>query len=90
MIAFAKLAEDSSFNDKIRLMISLAPIATLGHIKSPIKWLSGLADVAQIGISVFGGAEILPNSTISKWLSKKLHKYAFEIDDEVHIYIYML
>lgn len=76
LIAFARLAEDPSFNEKLHMMFALAPVATLGHIRSPIKWMSGLTEAAQFGVSLFGGAEILPSSKISKWLSAKLHNMA--------------
>nr|XP_039250443.1 gastric triacylglycerol lipase-like [Styela clava] len=74
LIAFARLSEDPVFNKKIKMMFGLAPVATLGHIRSPIKMFSGLTDIAQFGVSLFGGAEIMPSTSLSKWITIKLHK----------------
>lgn len=74
LTAFTRLAEDPEFNDKIHLMIGLGPVATLGNITSPIRALSSLNDIVHFGVTVLGGAEILPRTDLSTWLTKKLHK----------------
>nr|CAB3263441.1 lysosomal acid lipase/cholesteryl ester hydrolase [Phallusia mammillata] len=74
LIAFAKLSEDPEFAKKIRMMFALAPVSTLAHITSPVKSLTFLSKLAHFGLSLFGGTEILPKSSISRLISSKLHK----------------
>ena len=74
LIAFARLSEDPLFNDKIRTFFAFGPVSTLGHITSPVRALVPLVKPAQFGMSLFGGAEILPKKPISQWISAKLHE----------------
>ena len=73
LIAFARLSEDPFFNDKIKMFFALGPVSTLANITSPVRSLVPLVRPAQIGASLFGGAEILPKKAISQWISAKLH-----------------
>ena len=73
LIAFARLAEDPLFNKKLRLFFALGPVTTLANIKSPVRSLTSLAKPAQLGMLLFGGAEVLPKKAIARWISAKLH-----------------
>ncbi len=42
MIQFAQLSKNQEFASKIKLFIALGPVATVAHIKSPIKLLGKL------------------------------------------------
>ena len=39
LIAFAELSQNREFRSKIRLFMALGPVATVGHLTSPIKYL---------------------------------------------------
>ncbi|XP_077486425.1 gastric triacylglycerol lipase-like [Amblyomma americanum] len=72
LIMFALLAEQPSYNRKVRLFNAMAPVAYLGHMTSDIKLLipvsKMLADLAQ---SAFRGAFLAKNSPVLKILRKK-------------------
>lgn len=42
-IAFARLSSDKQLSKKIRLFVALAPVAYLGHLISPLKYLAPFA-----------------------------------------------
>lgn len=39
-IAFARLSTDTELSSKIRLFVALAPVAYIGHVKSPFRYLA--------------------------------------------------
>jgi lysosomal acid lipase/cholesteryl ester hydrolase len=39
MIQFAQLSKNQDLSSKIKLFIALGPVATVGHILSPVKYL---------------------------------------------------
>ncbi|CAK8690996.1 unnamed protein product [Clavelina lepadiformis] len=74
LVAFARLSEDPHFNNKIKMMFALGPVSTLADITSPVRSLVPLSKPAHIGLSLFGGLEVMPKKPISKWISAKLHE----------------
>lgn len=75
LIMFAYLSEAPKEEcRKIRSFFALAPITRLKHIRSPIKHLAGLADIAETGQTLMGGSEVLPNTKIGRWLNTQMHK----------------
>lgn len=43
-------------------------------MKSPIRHLAGLKDIAEIGQWLIGGAEILPSTDAGRWFITQMHK----------------
>ncbi|XP_023230279.1 gastric triacylglycerol lipase-like [Centruroides sculpturatus] len=60
MILYAFLSENPEYN-KIKVVLSLAPVAHVGHIKSPIRLLARFTSEVQFLFSVLGHKEYLPN-----------------------------
>ncbi|KAJ4452179.1 hypothetical protein ANN_03697, partial [Periplaneta americana] len=61
------------YNNKIRAMFSLAPIAFMSHMKSPlIQLLSDLGDAVQWLLELMGGFEFLPHSDLLSYIGGAL------------------
>ena len=73
MIAFAHLSQNPDLNKKIKLFVALGPVATLGHMVSPIKYLAdiGISTNQEIWYKVFGRKSFLPSSKIISWLADR-------------------
>lgn len=52
-IAFARLSTDSELSKKIRLFVSLAPIAYIGNMISPLKYLAPFANDIDVSSLCF-------------------------------------
>ena len=72
MIAFAEFGRlDSVVQEKVSFWTALAPVAQLGHIISPVKYLSPpiiTKEIERYWHLLFGRNEFLPASNIIKWL----------------------
>ena len=76
LIMFAHLSE--CFPEearKIRCFFALAPITRLKCMKSPIRHLAALKDIAELGQWMLGGAGILPNTEAGRWFTTQMHKF---------------
>ncbi|XP_035663170.1 gastric triacylglycerol lipase-like [Branchiostoma floridae] len=71
-IAFAHLSQDLEFAKKVKTFFALAPVVTLGHITSPIKYLAQFDDIISAMFHIFGVDEFLPNSWWLDWLASFL------------------
>jgi len=71
MIAFAEFGRlDSTLRNHVSFYAALAPVAHLGHIKSPIRYLSSTSKELELYWHLlFGRNEFLPSSYIVKWLA---------------------
>ena len=71
MIAFAEFGNlTSSIRNNISFFGALAPVAHLGHIRSPIRYLSITSkEIELYWHLLFGRDEFLPSSYIIKWLA---------------------
>lgn len=73
MIAFAEFGHlDSVLQNNISFWAALAPVVHIGHIKSPIRYLSTpgvVKDIERYWHLLFGRDEFLPSSYITKWLA---------------------
>ena len=75
LIMFAHLSECYPEEArKIRCFFALAPITRLKSMKSPIRHLAGLKDLAELGHWLIGGAEILPSTEAGRWFITQMHK----------------
>uniref|UniRef100_A0A914VS00 Partial AB-hydrolase lipase domain-containing protein n=1 Tax=Plectus sambesii TaxID=2011161 RepID=A0A914VS00_9BILA len=54
LIAFAKIADNPRFAEKIDLFFALAPVTTVGHITTPLRLLAPFASTIQRSLSLFG------------------------------------
>jgi gastric triacylglycerol lipase len=74
MIGFAEFGRtDSVVGNNVSFWAALAPVAHLGHIISPIKYLSppSIADsIEHFWHLLFGRNEFFPSSAIIKWLGE--------------------
>ncbi|CAF1372896.1 unnamed protein product, partial [Adineta steineri] len=70
MIGFAGFGHpDSILQNSVSFYGALAPVAHLGHIRSPIKYLSSTTKELELYWHLlFGRNEFLPSSYIIKWL----------------------
>jgi pimeloyl-ACP methyl ester carboxylesterase len=70
MIAFAEFGHpDSVLQNNVSFYAALAPVAHVGHIKSPIRYLSSTSKELELYWHLlFGRNEFLPSSYIIKWL----------------------
>ncbi|KAG8230455.1 hypothetical protein J437_LFUL009944 [Ladona fulva] len=59
---YAMGASRPEYNNKIRAQFSLAPVAYLGKIKSPIRLLAPFIDFIEWIINMFGIGEFMPSS----------------------------
>ena len=68
MIAFAEFGRlDSTISNNISFWTALAPVAHVGHIKSPIRYFSLIAkEIEPYWHLLFGRNEFLPSSNILK------------------------
>ncbi|KAJ9575526.1 hypothetical protein L9F63_007596 [Diploptera punctata] len=58
------------YNSKIQLMVSLAPVAFVGHVKSPIRLLVPFRNDLEFISKYLGDGEFLPHNKILDWISK--------------------
>lgn len=74
MIAFAEFGRENNLvQHNVSFWAALAPVAHLGHIISPLRYLSTPKVVKDIEIlwhTLFGRNEFLPSSEIIHWLGK--------------------
>ncbi|UJR20978.1 hypothetical protein I4U23_024084 [Adineta vaga] len=70
MIAFAEFGnKKSTVRNNVSFYAALAPVAHLGHIKSPIRYLSSTSKELELYWHLlFGRNEFLPSNYIIKWL----------------------
>ncbi|CAF4225002.1 unnamed protein product, partial [Rotaria socialis] len=73
MIGFAEFGNLSNLvQNNVSLYVALAPVAHVGHIKSPIKYLSTTTIIKDLELYwhiLFGRNEFLPSSDIVRWLA---------------------
>ncbi|XP_067128716.1 gastric triacylglycerol lipase-like [Centruroides vittatus] len=67
-VAFALLSERPDY-DKIKVVVALAPFATVRYVISPIRYLAPLAPILDSLFRLFGFYEFLPNDLIIKLLA---------------------
>jgi len=72
MMGFAQFSDPNSVVEKnVSFWVALAPVAHLGHIKSPLRYLSTVPiqkDLELYWHLLFGRNEFLPSDSILRWL----------------------
>lgn len=69
-ISFGLLSENKKYNDILKPVIALAPVATVGHIATPFRHLARMPFLNGI-LSRVGG-EFLPNNGLVKTIAERL------------------
>lgn len=59
--AFALLSENAEYNDKIKLLTVLAPVATIGHMSVFLKYIAPFSNNLGYLMKILGENEFLPN-----------------------------
>lgn len=71
LIAFSQLGTNAKLASQIKLFVALGPVATVGHIKSPIKLFAdvGIQSTQLIWYKILGKRAFLPSTEIVEWLA---------------------
>lgn len=64
LIAFAELSRNKDLAKKIKAVFALGPVAYLGHMKSPLKYLSDFVAELEVRKGFFGGKHRLKDVII--------------------------
>uniref|UniRef100_A0AAG5CT72 Partial AB-hydrolase lipase domain-containing protein n=1 Tax=Anopheles atroparvus TaxID=41427 RepID=A0AAG5CT72_ANOAO len=67
---FALLASRPEYNEKLEAVFALAPVAFMGHVKSPIRLLAPFSHDIEMILKFFGGNEFMPQNKIIRYLAK--------------------
>lgn len=69
LIAFAELPRNKDLAQKIKAIFSLAPVAYLGNMESPVKYLIYFLPEIEDLFAVLGVRDFLPSDDIIRWLA---------------------
>ncbi|XP_058456602.1 lipase 3-like isoform X2 [Malaya genurostris] len=69
-MAFVLLSSRPEYNDRIEAVFAMAPVAFMGHVKSPIRLLAPFSNDIEMILKFFGSNEFLPQSKIIRYLAK--------------------
>lgn len=69
LIAFAELSRNKDLEKKIKAVFALGPVAYLGHMKSPLKYLADFLPEVEDFFRVFGVRDFLPSNEIIHWMA---------------------
>ncbi|XP_068671832.1 gastric triacylglycerol lipase-like [Montipora foliosa] len=69
-IAFAEFSRNGEVAKMVKKYFALAPVAHVGNIESPIKYLTDFMPFAQDIFAIFGVRDFLPSDFIIHWLAK--------------------
>lgn len=65
------MAERPEYNQKIRLMSALAPVAFMEHMPSPMRLLAPFSDTLDVVLNLLGANELLPSSDLLEFTTLK-------------------
>ena len=73
LIGFSQFSLDEELASRVKLFLGLGPVATMSHMKSPIKYIAdlGISSNQQIFFKLFGKRSFLPTNGFEKWLADK-------------------
>lgn len=72
LIAFAELSRNQDLAQKIKAVFALGPVAYLGHMESPLKFLADFLPELEDFFKFFGVRDFLPSNDIIKWMATYL------------------
>ncbi|KAK7080101.1 hypothetical protein SK128_020556 [Halocaridina rubra] len=61
-IFFAGMSSHPEYNEKVKAMFGLGPVATTAHIRSPIRYLAPFTDDIHVLFNLLGEYEFLPHN----------------------------
>lgn len=70
LMAFAEFSRNKELAKKVKKFFAMGPVATVGHMESPIKYLADAIDEIEILFDIFGVRDFLPSDAIIHWLAK--------------------
>ncbi|KAG8180327.1 hypothetical protein JTE90_016361 [Oedothorax gibbosus] len=68
--AFAMLSESLEYNKKIKLFVALAPVTTVGHITSAVKYLAPFTTEIEFLFEILGVKDFAPSDALMKYFSE--------------------
>lgn len=79
LIGFSEFGKNKNLASCIRLFIALGPVATVKHIKSPVRLIAelGAATNQEMWYNLFGTKNFLPSSKFIEWLADKFCNQEF-------------
>lgn len=72
MIAFAGFSQNQELAKSIKKFYGLAPVAFLGNVKSPLKYLADVTPELEFIFDIFGVKDFMPQSWIITWLASHM------------------
>ncbi|CAH3018896.1 unnamed protein product [Porites evermanni] len=69
LMAFAEFSRNKELAKKVKKFFAMGPVATVGHMESPIKYLADWIHEIKF---LFGVRDFLPSDAIIRWLAKKV------------------
>ncbi|XP_038064867.1 lysosomal acid lipase/cholesteryl ester hydrolase-like [Patiria miniata] len=72
LMAFAGLSKNKELEKKIKMFFALGPVATVGHMTSPLRYLSTFLPEIEFLLNILGVRDFLPSSKITEWLAADL------------------
>ncbi|XP_046378395.2 lysosomal acid lipase/cholesteryl ester hydrolase-like [Haliotis rufescens] len=76
LIGFAGFSQNKTLGQLVKTFIALAPVATVGHIKSPLRLLAPFSKELKEAFALLGHGELLPSKNLTKWLARTICKDA--------------
>lgn len=72
MIAFAGFSQNKVLSKRIKKFYALAPVAYLGHMESPLKYLASFIPEIEWLFKILGVRDFLPQSPLITWLASHM------------------
>ncbi|XP_046378386.2 lysosomal acid lipase/cholesteryl ester hydrolase-like [Haliotis rufescens] len=69
LIGFAGFSQNKTLGQLVKTFIALAPVATVGYIKSPLRLLAPFSKELGAAIGLFGHGEFLPSMELTTWFA---------------------
>ena len=77
MVAFAGFSANQTLAKRIKTFFALAPVAYLGSMQSPIKYLAQFAPEIKWLFKILGVRDFMPQSWILEWLASHMCTLSF-------------
>ncbi|XP_071792325.1 gastric triacylglycerol lipase-like [Asterias amurensis] len=68
-MAFAELSTNKELSEKIKMFFALGPVTTVGHMTSPLRYLSPYTSEIKFVLNLLGVKDFMPSSKVTEWLA---------------------